>query len=49
MGLTHVTVTMRSLRYLEPPYEAEFLVESVGILVDPTTKTLKRLPAVPPK
>jgi len=28
MGLTHVTVTMRSLRYSEPPYEAEFLVDT---------------------
>lgn len=120
MGLTYVTVSLRSLKNSRPPYEAEFLVdtgasdslapsaalreagiepvgsmsyeladgsikeypfglavieffgditagrvifgpddvepilgvtalESVGILVDPTNKTLKRLPAIPLK
>ena len=54
MGLTHVTVALKSMRSQNGKYEAEPILgvtalESVGITIDPATRTLKRLPAIPLK
>ena len=61
MGLIHVTVTRTELmgevtagRVLFGPDDVEPLLgvtalESIGITIDPVTRTLKRLPAIPLK
>jgi len=56
MGLMHVTVTLRVPGTRQGGFEGRIepilgvtALESVGIMLDPTTKTLKRLPAVPLK
>ena len=48
-GRFYPGLVARGYSYSIPPGLSERYLESVGIMVDPANKTLKRLPAIPLK